>query len=81
MEENNDKTIGYSLPYIVRQKLGVTRYRMAALLKRTPAGYTGMERESKKYSLRDISRLRSMGKYSWEDFGALIDDLVGEADE
>ncbi len=75
MDQNEPKTTVHSLPYIVRQKLGVTRYRMAALLRRTPAGYTGMERESKKYSLRDISRLRTMGKYSWEDFGALIDDL------
>jgi len=54
---------------------------MALLLDRTPAGYTGMERQSKKYSLRDISRLRSMGKYSWEEFGSLIDELVGGDDE
>jgi len=40
-----------------------------------------MERQSKKYSLRDISRLRSMGKYSWEEFGSLIDELVGGDDE
>ncbi len=78
MEENNSKPITCSLPHIVRQKLGVTRYRMALLLDRTPAGYTGMERQSKKYSLRDISRLRSMGKYSWEEFGNLIDELVGD---
>ncbi len=80
MEHKDLKTQVESLPFIVRQKLGVTRYRMAALLQRTPAGYTGMERKSQKYSLQDLRRLRELGKYSWEELGAVIDSL-GSSDE
>lgn len=78
MEQNDTKT--QSLPYLIRMKLGVTRYRMAALLGRTPAGYTGMERRSLKFSLADIAKLKELGEYTWEEMGKLIEEQAKRND-
>lgn len=70
-----------SLPHIIRTKLGLTRYKMAKLLDKTPAGYSGMESRSKKYSLADLLTLKDLGGYSWQEFGELVETLVEEPKE
>ncbi len=70
-----------TLAYIIREKLGVTQYRMAQLLKRTPRGYRLLENDSKRYMLRDIVVLKIASGMSWEEFGKLIHQLVNSDDD
>ena len=65
----------------IRQRLGVTQYRMAQLLQRTPRGYRMLENDSKRLLLRDFVVLKIASGMSWEEFGRLITELVNDDDE
>ena len=64
----------------IRQRLGVTQYRMAQLLQRTPRGYRMLENDSKRLLLRDFVVLNIASGMSWEEFGRLITELVNDDD-
>lgn len=65
------------LPIIVRQHLGVTQYKLAKLMGKSPSTYRATAMHAKKMSLSDLARLRKVGGYSWQAFGALIDAQAG----
>ena len=65
----------------IRQRLGITQYRMAQLLQRTPRGYRMFENDSKRLLLRDFVVLKIASGMSWEEFGRLITGLVDDDDE
>jgi uncharacterized protein YeeX (DUF496 family) len=62
----------------IRQRLGVTQYRMAQLLQRTPRGYRMFESDSKRLLLRDFVVLKIASGMSWEEFGRLITEMVND---
>ena len=62
----------------IRQRLGVTQYRMAQLLQRTPRGYRMLENDSKRLLLRDFVVLKIASGMTWEEFGRLITELVND---
>jgi DNA-binding XRE family transcriptional regulator len=62
----------------IRQRLGVTQYKMAQLLQRTPRGYRMLENDSKRLLLRDFVVLKIASGMSWEEFGRLITEMVND---
>jgi DNA-binding XRE family transcriptional regulator len=62
----------------IRQRLGVTQYRMAQLLQRTPRGYRMLENDSKRLLLRDFVVLKIASGMTWEEFGRLITEMVND---
>jgi len=70
-----------TLAQIIRERLGVTQYRMSQLLQRTPRGYRLLENDSKRYKLRDIVVLKIASGMTWEEFGDVITMLVNSDDE
>lgn len=65
----------------IRERLGVTQYRMAQLLQRTPRGYRMLENDSKRLLLRDFVVLKIASGMSWDEFGRLITEMVNSDDE
>jgi hypothetical protein len=67
-----------TLAQIIRERLGVTQYRMSQLLQRTPRGYRLLENDSKRYKLRDIVVLTIASGMTWEEFGEVVTKLVND---
>ena len=65
----------------IRQRLGVTQYRMAQLLQRTPRGYRMLENDSKRLLLRDFVVLKIASGMTWEEFGKLIAEMVNDDED
>lgn len=83
MLQNKDECqlVGMRFLKKLRERKGVSQYKMAQLLGMIQQTYIYYESEAKGMKFKTLSRLREVLGLSWDELGKMIDDEAKESDK